>query len=190
MYLTGATVTVSGASFTSCTAEARRAHNSRRDSRTTIDVVRQPTPNIPRHTTQHHVTPHLTSSAIITQHTSIPPEGQGTPLTSLLVMPDPSTRSHTHPQLESSSSSTPPSTPRHHRPRIPLFSPALLTLLSPPSLSYRFTLASTPTAGDVTTALCPIRSRTRCWVGLYTARCWRGVSVFRASSRSPSPCDP
>ena len=58
---------------------------------------------------------------------------------------------------------------------------------SPPSLSYRFKLASTPAAGDVTS-----RSRTRCWVGRRTARCWRGVSVFRVPSRSPSPspCDP
>ena len=73
MYLTGSMVTVSGASFTSCTAEVRRTHNSRRHSRTAI-AVRQPTPNIPRHTTQHHATPHLTSTAITTLHTSIPPE--------------------------------------------------------------------------------------------------------------------
>ena len=120
MYLTGSTVTVSGASFTSCTASVRRTHNSRRHSRTAI-ACRQPTPNIPRHTTQHHATPHLTSTAITTLHTSIPPEGQGTPPTSLPAMPYPSTHSLTHPHPESSSSSTPPPIPHCHRPRTPLF---------------------------------------------------------------------
>ena len=121
MYLTGSTVTVSGASFTSCTASVRRTHNSRRHSRTAI-AVRQPTPNIPRHTTQHHATPHLTSTAITTLHTSIPPEGQGPPLPTLPAMPYPSTRSLTHPHPESSSSSPPPPPiPHCHQHRTPLF---------------------------------------------------------------------
>ena len=131
MYLTGSTVTVSGASFTSCTASVRRTHNSRRHSHTAI-AVRQPAPTIPHHTTQHHATPHLTSTAITTRHTSIPPEGQGPPLTSLRVMPDPSTRSLTHPHPESSFSSPPPPIPHRHRPRTPPSSPTLLTFLSPP----------------------------------------------------------
>ena len=120
MYLTGSTVTVSGASFTSCTASVRRTHNSRRHSRTAI-ACRQPTPNIPRHTTQHHATPHLTSTAITTLHTSIPPEAQGTALTSLPAMPYPSTRSLTHPHPDSSFSSTPPPIPHCHRPHTLLF---------------------------------------------------------------------
>ena len=85
MRLDDSTATVSEASFTSSTADVRRTHNPRRHSHTAI-AVRQPTPNIPRHATQHHATPHLTSSAITTRHTSIPPEGQETPLTSHTVI--------------------------------------------------------------------------------------------------------
>jgi hypothetical protein len=206
MYLTGSTVTVSGASFTSCTASVRRTHNSRRHSRTAI-ACRQPTPNIPRHTTQHHATPHLTSTAITTLHTSIPPEGQGPPLTSLPAMPYPSTRSLTHPHPESSSSSTPPPIPHCQRPRAPLFqssddttphpmratlAPATngpLTLHTPHSTLHTLPPPSPSSSPSVAVSVSPssphphpspstlTRSRTRCWVGRCTARCWRGVSL-------------
>ena len=73
--------------------------------------------------------------------------------TSLSVMLISSTRSLAHPRPESSYSLPPPPIPHHHQPRTPLSSPTLLTFLSPACLSYRFTLASTPAAGDVTTTL-------------------------------------
>ena len=61
MYLDGSTVTVSGASFTSCTASVRRTHNSRRHSHTAI-AVHQPAPT-------YHTTPHSTTR----RRTSHPP---------------------------------------------------------------------------------------------------------------------
>ena len=120
MFLYYSTATVSGASFTSCTADVRRTHNSRRHSRTAI-ACRQPTPT-------YNATPHSTTR----RHTSHPPpsppytplfplRGQGTTLTSVPAMPYPSARALTHPHPESSSSSTPPTIPHCHQPRTPLF---------------------------------------------------------------------
>ena len=218
MYLTGSTVTVSGASFTSCTASVRRTHNSRRHSRTAV-ACRQPTPNITRHTTQHHATPHLTSTAITTLHTSIPQEGQGTTLTSLPAMPYPSTRSLTHPHPESSSSSTPPPIPHCQRPRAPLFqssddttphpmrptlAPATngpLTLHTPHSTLYLHLHPRprpqsqsqshpphpTPTPHPPHS---PALERAAGWAAVPLGAGGASPSVFRASSRSPSPCDP
>ena len=77
------------------------------------------------HSTMRRHTSHLAPSP--PRHTSIPLEGQGTPLTSLPVIPNPSTRSLTHSHPESSSPSPPPPIPQQHRTHTPLVSPTLLT---------------------------------------------------------------
>ena len=217
MYLTGSTATVSDASFTSCTASVRRTHSSRRHSNTAI-AVRQPTPNIPRDTTQHHATSHLSSTANTTLYTSIPPEGQGTPVTTLPAMPYPSTRSLTHPHPESSSSSPPPPPiPHRHQHRTPLFQssddttphPMRPTLapatngpltLHPPHSTSTFTLVLRPPSQPQSHPHPTPTPHPPHSPALERAAGWAAVplgaggaspsSVFRASSRSPSPCDP
>ena len=188
MYLTGSTVTVSGASFTSCTASVRRTHNSRRHSHTAI-AVRQPAPT-------YHTTPHSTTR----RHTSHPPPSPlNTPLSPLrakgrLLLP--SVSCPTLAPVRSLILTLSRPSLHHHQHYHTITNPALpplhphssLFFLPPPILPVHARIDSDRWRRHI--ALCPIRSRTRCWVGRCTARCCRGVSVFRASSRSPSPCDP
>ena len=126
------TVTVSGASFTSCTASVRRTHNPRRHSHTAI-AVRQPTRtyHATAHSTTRRHTSHLASSPPVTPPFTLRAKGH-------LLLPSLSSPTLAHVRSPILTLSRPP-LHRHHQyhsstgPTLPSFHPhSSLDFLPPP----------------------------------------------------------